>query len=197
MNDVSKLETEELLTCLHVHLYHPDQASRPLFHSLPINTPYTMDAEDPLRLGRDGQACTFVINDTCVSRKQLSIQAYRKTGSSNFSFMIQNMSQRGKLMIGGSELKYLERTDVDDKVLLRFGRYELLIFQEPGDSLIKYEVLFQTCCTPPSQEMGIDVPCRQPILDTAGSWNNIQNGGPASQDPLESDETIAVFQAGF
>lgn len=152
-----------------------------------------MDAEDPLRLGRDGQACTFVLNDTCVSRKQLSIQAYKKAGSPCLSFMIQNISQRGKLMVGGSELRYLERAEMDDKALLRFGRYELLIFQEPGESQTKFEVLFQTCNTPPSQEMGVDVPCREPILESGGLWGNFQNGEHASQYPLESDETILVI----
>ncbi|KAI7813925.1 TRAF-interacting protein with FHA domain-containing protein A [Triplophysa rosa] len=186
------IETEELLTCLHVNLFHPDQASHPLFHSLPLNNPHTMDAEDPLRLGRDGQACTFVLNDTCVSRKQLSIQAYKKAGSTCLSFFIQNMSQKGKLVVGGSELRYLERAELDDKVLLRFGRYELLIFQELGESQTKFDVLFQTCNTPPSQEMGVDVPCRQPIMVSSGLWRNFQNGEPTSQDPLESDETILV-----
>lgn len=192
LKKMNGIETEELLTCLHVHLFHPEQASRPLFHSLPLNKPHAMDAEDPLRLGRDGQACTFVLNDTCVSRKQLSIQAYKKVGSSCLSFMIQNMSQRGKVMVGGSELKYLERADLDDKALLRFGRYELLIFQEAGESQTKFEVLFQTCNTSPSQEMAVDVPCRQPILESGGLWRNFQNGELTSQDPLESDETILV-----
>lgn len=186
------IETEELLTCLHIHLYHPGQASHPLFHSLPLNNPHAMEAEDPLRLGRDGQACTFVLNDTCVSRKQLSIQAYKKAGSPYLSFMIQNMSQKGKLVLGGSELRYLERAELDDKVLLRFGRYELLIFQEPGESQTKFEVLFQTCNAPPSQEMGVDVPCRQPIMDSGGLWRNFQNGEHTSHGPLESDETILV-----
>ncbi|XP_077084074.1 TRAF-interacting protein with FHA domain-containing protein A [Siphateles boraxobius] len=192
MNINSKLETEELLTCLHIHIYHPNQASRPLFQNLPLNQPYHMDAEDPLRLGRDGQTCIFVLNDTSVSRKQLSIQAYRKAGSPFLSFIIQNMSQKVKLVVGGSELRYLERAELDDKVLLRFGRYELLIWQEPGDSEHKYEVLFETCNTPPSQELGIDVPCNPPVMDTGLPLRSSENGGPASQEPLESDETVIL-----
>lgn len=192
MNRNSKLETEELLTCLHIHLYHPNQASCPLFQNLPLNQPHEMDAEDPLRLGRDGQTCIFVLNDTSVSRKQLSIQAYRKAGSIFLSFMIQNMSQKVKLVVGGSELRYLERAELDDKVLLRFGRYELLIWQEPGDSMNKFEVLFETCNTPPSQDLGIDVPCKLPVMDTGMPWRNLENGAPASQEPLESDETVVL-----
>ncbi|XP_051992664.1 TRAF-interacting protein with FHA domain-containing protein A-like [Xyrauchen texanus] len=192
MNEISKLETEELLTCLHIQLFHPDQAGRPIFHKLPLNHPHKMDAEDPLRFGRDGQTCTFVLNDTCVSRKQFSIQAYRKVGNPSLSFMIQNMSQKGKLMVSGSELRHLERAELDDKALLRFGRYELLIWQEPGESQSKFEVLFETCIRPPSQEMGIDVPCSPAILDTGAEWRNFQNGAPLSHEPLESDETIIV-----
>ncbi|RXN38535.1 TRAF-interacting with FHA domain-containing A-like protein [Labeo rohita] len=151
-----------------------------------------MDAEDPLRLGRDGQTCIFVLNDTSVSRKQLSIQAYRKAGSQFLSFMIQNMSHKVKLVVGGSELRYLERAELDDKVLCRFGRYELLIWQEPGESENKFEVLFETCNTPPSQELGIDVPCKPPVMDTGLSWRNFENGAPVSQEPLESDETVVL-----
>ncbi len=192
MNDNSKLETEELRTCLHILLFHPNQASCPLFHNLPLDQPYKMDAEDPLRLGRDGQTCIFALNDTSVSRKQLSIQAYKKAGSPFLSFMIQNMSQKVKLMVGGSELRYLERAELDDKVLCRFGRYELLIWQEPGDSENKFEVLFETCNAPPSQESGIDVPCNPPVMDTGMPWRNFENGAPASQEPLESDETVVL-----
>lgn len=192
MGDISKLETQELLTCLHVQLFHPNQANRPLFHNLPLNEPYEMDAEDPLRLGRDGETCPFVLNDTTVSRKQLSVQAYRKPNSSILSFTIQNLSQKVNLMVGSSELKHLERAELNDKVLLRFGRYELLIWQEPGDSKNKFEILFETCNTSPSQEMGIGVPCRQPVMDSGLPWRNSENGGPTSQEPLESDETIFV-----
>ncbi|XP_016425771.1 TRAF-interacting protein with FHA domain-containing protein A-like [Sinocyclocheilus rhinocerous] len=192
MNDYSKLETEELLACLHIHLFHPNQTICPLFHNLPLNQPYKMHAEDQVRLGRDGQTCVFVLNDTSVSRKQLSIQAYRKAGSPFLSFMIQNMSQKVKLMVGGSELRYLERAELDDKVLCRFGRYELLIWQEPGDSENKFEVLFEICNTPPSQELGIDVPCKPPVMDTGVPWRSFENGAPASQEPLESDETVVL-----
>lgn len=95
-------------------------------------------------------------------------------------------------MVGGSELRYLERAELDDKVLLRFGRYELLIWQEQGDSEHKYEVLFETCNTPPSQELGIDVSCNQPVMDTGLPLRSFENGGPASQEPLESDETVIL-----
>ncbi|KTG40395.1 hypothetical protein cypCar_00038347 [Cyprinus carpio] len=192
MNDNSKLETEELLTCLHVHLFHPNQAISPLFHNLPLNQPYKMNAEDQVRLGRDGQTCVFVLNDTSVSRKQLTIQAYRKAGSPFLSFVIQNISQKVKLMVGGSELRYLERAELDDKVLCRFGRYELLIWQEPGESENKFEVLFEICNKPPSQESGIDVPCKPPVMDTGVPWRSFENGAPASQEPLESDETVVL-----
>ncbi|TRY66642.1 hypothetical protein DNTS_007983 [Danionella cerebrum] len=192
MNDISKLETEELLTCLHLNLYHPEQASRPLFHDLPLNEPFEMEAEDPLRLGRDGQTCTFVIPDSSVSRKQISIQAFKKPNSGVLNFCIQNMSQKANLIVAGSELKHLERVELNDKMFLRFGRYEMLIWQEPGDSQNKFEVLFETCNTPPSQELGIDGPCNRPVMDSGAPWRSFENGQPTSQEPLESDETAIL-----
>lgn len=95
-------------------------------------------------------------------------------------------------MVSGSELRYLERAELDEKVLCRFGRYELLIWQEPGDSENKFEVLFETCNAPPSQELGIDVPCKSPVMDTGVPWRNFEDRSPASQEPLESDETLVL-----
>lgn len=95
-------------------------------------------------------------------------------------------------MVGGFELRYLERAELDDKVLLRFGRYELLIWQERGDSEHKFEVLFETCNTPPSQELGMDVPCNPPVMDTGSPWRSFENRGPTSPEPLESDETVVL-----
>lgn len=182
--------TEESLTCLHVQLYHPDQSTHPLYSLLRLNQPYKVCADDPIRLGRDGQACSFVLNDTRVSRKQFSIQAYRKAGSPDLRFTVQNMSQKGKILVNGYELGHLERTDLEEKALLRFGKYELLIWQEHGEALESFEVLFEKLNVSPSREMGIDLPCRIAVMDTG--LRNYQYGAPLSQEPLESDETVHI-----
>lgn len=182
--------TEENLTCLHVQLYHPDQSTHPLYSHLRLNQAYKISAEDPIRLGRDGQACTFALNDTRVSRKQFSIQAYRKPGSSDLRFTVQNMSLRGKVLVNGYELGHLERADLEEKALLRFGKYEVLIWQEHGEAQDSFEVLFEKLNVSPSREMGIDVPCRIAVMDTG--LRNYQCGAPLSQEPLESDETLHI-----
>ncbi|XP_026882262.1 TRAF-interacting protein with FHA domain-containing protein A [Electrophorus electricus] len=182
------MTTEETLTCLHVQLYHPDQGTQPLYNLLRLSHPQKMNAEDPIRLGRDGQTCTFVLNDIRVSRKQISICAYRKPGSTEMRFTIQNISQKCKILISGSELGYLERADLDDKALLRFGRYELLIWREPGEAQDCFEVLFEKQNIPPSRELGVDVPCRLAVLDTG--VRNYHSGSLDSQEPQESDETL-------
>ncbi|XP_062849395.1 TRAF-interacting protein with FHA domain-containing protein A [Trichomycterus rosablanca] len=184
------MPTEEILTCLHIQLYHPDQAMQPLYSLLNLNYPYKISAEDPIRLGRDGQMCNFLLNDTHVSRKQVSFHAYRKAGSRDMRFSVQNMSQRGKVSVSGVELGHLERADLEDKALLRFGKYELLIWRDLGEAQECFEVVFEKLNIPPSREMGIDVPCRLAVMDT--SVRNYQNGPPLSQEPLESDETLYV-----
>ncbi|KAI4896804.1 hypothetical protein NFI96_008134 [Prochilodus magdalenae] len=157
MNVSQTMTTEETLTCLHICLYHPDQATQPLYNLLPLSRLHKMSAEDPVRLGRDAQTCTFVLNDARVSRKQISFQAYRKAGSADMHFTVQNLSQKGKVVVNGRELGHLERADLEDKALLRFSRYELLILREPGESLDSFEVLFEKQNIPPSREMGMDV----------------------------------------
>ncbi|KAL7880458.1 hypothetical protein SRHO_G00027120 [Serrasalmus rhombeus] len=188
MNVCQTMTTEETLTCLHIYLYHPEQASQPLYNLLPMNRLHKMNAEESVRLGRDGQTCAFVLNDARVSRKQISFQAYRKSGSADLRFTVQNISQKGKVVVNGCELGHLERVDLEDKALLRFGRYELLILREPGESQDSFEVLFEKQNIPPSREMGMDVSFRSAVMDTG--MRSYQNGGPVSQEPLEFDETM-------
>ncbi|GAA6109552.1 TRAF-interacting protein with FHA domain-containing protein A [Tachysurus ichikawai] len=191
MQSVSQtMVTEENLTCLHVQMYHPDQSVQPLYSLLRMNQPYKINGEDPIRIGRDGQSCSFVLNDTRVSRKQLSIQAYRKPGSVDLRFTVQNMSLKGKIIVNGHELGHLERTDLEEKALLRFGRYELLIWKESGEAQDSFEVLFEKLNVSPSREMGIDSPCRIAVMDTGIRIH--QNVEPLSPEPLESDENLYI-----
>ncbi|XP_030635125.1 TRAF-interacting protein with FHA domain-containing protein A [Chanos chanos] len=182
------VETEELNTCLYIELYNPDQASQPLYAFLPLNRRQTHEAEDPLRFGRDGAACTFGLNDPRVSRKQFSVQAYRLPGSPRMLFALQNMSQKSRMTVGGKQLGYLERVELDDKALVRFGKYELLLRVEPGDGQARFEVLLQTRHTPLSREMGVDVQCRQPVMD-AGIISPHQDKETLTREPSESDDT--------
>ncbi|KAJ8337788.1 hypothetical protein SKAU_G00367540 [Synaphobranchus kaupii] len=154
MQPSQQAETEEYLTCLHVQLYHPLQADGHLYHLMPLNQRQKHPAEDPLRLGRDEETCTFALADRRVSRKQLAIQAFRSGGSSELLFQVQNLSQRGFMSVNGAKLEYLHWVELPGKALLRFGEYQLLICQEPGEAESCFEVEFRVSRGPPCQESG-------------------------------------------
>ncbi|XP_012686237.2 si:ch211-15b10.6 [Clupea harengus] len=178
-------ETDELLTCLRVQLYHPE--ARSVFDSLPMNLRHKQEAEDPMRLGRAAEACPFILNDTRVSRKQLALQAFRAPGSTEMRFNVQNLSRKAPVQVNGIELGHLVGAELPDKALIRFGRYELLVLREPGDSETHFEVLFECRSVPPSQEMGLGVPSSVAVMDSGDatlSWRDPSN------EPSESDENL-------
>lgn len=189
MNVSQTVETEEdLLTCLHIKFYHPQQSCKGLYGLLPLGTRSKLSADDPLRLGRDAQTCTFALADLRVSRKQLAIHAFRTPQSPDMLFSIQNLSQRGRLSVNGSSLGYLERTDLPDKALIRFGEYEILIIRESGEAKASFEVEFEVLTVPPSRETCTCVPSMTPVMDTCAM--NSFPGELSELGPLETDETV-------
>ncbi|XP_053199314.1 TRAF-interacting protein with FHA domain-containing protein A [Scomber japonicus] len=195
MTTVSQtMETEEdFLTCLHIKLYHPKQASQGFYTLLPLGEKCKHSAEDPLRLGRDAQVCTYALADPRVSRKHLALFAYRTPQSPDILFTIQNLTQRGRLSVNGSVLNYLERMDLPDKALIRFGEYEMLIIRESGEAKGSFEVEFEVLAVPPSRETCMYVPNTTPVMDTG---SHVMNDVPAelrSQTPLETDETLICY----
>lgn len=185
MNVSQTMETEEdLLTCLHIKLYHPQQSCKGLYGLLPLGNRRRHSADDPFRLGRDDKACTFGLVDIRVSRKQLALYAYRTPGNQDMLFTIQNLSQRGQLSVNSSTLGYLERMDLPDKALIRFGEYEMLIIREPGEAKGSFEVEFEVLAVPPSRETCMFVPTMTSVMDSTF---------PAelrAHVPLETDETL-------
>uniref|UniRef100_A0A3Q4G2V7 TRAF interacting protein with forkhead associated domain n=1 Tax=Neolamprologus brichardi TaxID=32507 RepID=A0A3Q4G2V7_NEOBR len=103
------------LPCLQIKLYHPQQSCKGFYGHLPLGTRRRHTADDPLRLGRDTEACAYILLDPRVSHKQLALYAYHIPQSSEMLFTIQNLSQRGKLSVNTSALGYLERMDLPDK----------------------------------------------------------------------------------
>ncbi|XP_018529749.1 TRAF-interacting protein with FHA domain-containing protein A [Lates calcarifer] len=191
MNVSQTMETEEdLLTCLHIKLYHPQQSSRGLYGLLPLGKRSRHSADDPLRLGRDAQACTYSLGDPRVSRKQLVLFAYRTPQSPDMLFTIQNLSQRGQLPVNSSALDYLERMDLPDKALIRFGEYEMLIIRESGEAKGSFEVEFEVLAVPPSRETCTCVPSMIPVMDTGSCVTNGFPGELRAIGPLENDETL-------
>lgn len=192
MSNVSgTMETEEdLLTCLHIKLYHPLQTSKGLFRMLPLETRSTHSAEDSLRMGRDAQACTFALADTRVSRRQLALHAYRTPQSPDMLFTIQNLSQRGQVSVNGSVLDYLEKMDLPDKALIRFGQYEMLIVRESGEAKGSFEVELEVLAVSPSREMCMCAPSMKPVMDTGSCVTNTSPAELRELGPLETDETL-------
>uniref|UniRef100_A0A1A7WVE9 TRAF-interacting protein with FHA domain-containing protein A n=1 Tax=Iconisemion striatum TaxID=60296 RepID=A0A1A7WVE9_9TELE len=167
------METEEdLLTCLHIKFYHPQQLSKGLYDLLPVGSRRRHSVDDPLRLGRDTQSCSYSLIDPRVSRKQLALFAYHLPHNPDLLFFIQNLSQRGRLCVNGSALGFLERMDLPDKALIRFGEYEMLILRESGEAKASFEVDFDVLTVPPSRETCTSVPSSTPVMDT-GLMNHI------------------------
>lgn len=185
------METEEdLLSCLQIKLYHPQQSCRPLYGLLPLGQRSRHSADDPLRLGRDAQSCTFSLVDPRVSRKQLALLAYRTPHSPDMLFTIQNLSQRGRLSVNSQALGYLERVDLPDKALIRFGEYEMLIIRESGEAKASFEVEFEVLAVPPSRETCMCEPSLTPVMDTGSRVMNSYPFELRAVGPLESDETL-------
>ncbi|KAJ3585157.1 hypothetical protein NHX12_013878 [Muraenolepis orangiensis] len=192
--DVSQtLETEEdQLTCLFIGLHHPQQGAQGMFRLLPLGPGagrQVHPADEPLRFGRDQQACAFALADPRVSRKQLSVQAFRSPRDPYLRFSVQSLSQKGRVTVDGVSLVYLERRDVGDAALVRFGDYEMLIRVEQGEAQASFEVLFDVLETRPSGAAAavVTAPSMVPIMETGLSDTpaNLRSLGP-----MESDETL-------
>ncbi|CAL8377350.1 TRAF-interacting protein with FHA domain-containing protein A [Gadus morhua] len=199
--DVSQtLETEEdQLTCLHISLYHPQQGAKGMFRLLPLGPGaghHAHPADEPLRFGRDQQACIFALADPRVSRKQLSVQAFRTPRSPHLQFSVQSLSQRGRVSVDGVSLVYLERLDVGSTALVKFGDYEMLIRVERGEAVASFEVLFDVREARPSRAGQAEAgPSIAPVMETGWSerpadLRSHEQGPMERQGPMESDETL-------
>ncbi|CAL9694500.1 unnamed protein product [Knipowitschia caucasica] len=182
------LETEEdFLTCLQIKLFHPQQRSGGMFGLLPLGRRLKQDADDPLRLGRDGMSCALALVDLKASRKQLSLQAYHTPQKQDMYFSIQNLSKKGRLIVNGVALEYLEKLDLPDKALVRFGEYEMLLVREAGEAKGSFEVELNVLDRSPFTETCVCIPVKTPVLDTCSGYMD----GLCSHEPLELDETMS------
>lgn len=188
MQPSHKAETEEYLTCLHVQLHHPQRPTEGVYRLMPLNRRQKLPAEDPLRLGRNEDTCTFALADRRVSRKQLSIQAFRSSRSSELLFQVQNLSQRGSMSVNGAKLEYLHWAELPGKALVCFGEHQLLICQEPGEGQSQFEVEFRVSRHPLIQESGAGVPCGVPVMERGVELPLSSSLSP--QTPLETDEEM-------
>ncbi|XP_054656275.1 TRAF-interacting protein with FHA domain-containing protein A [Dunckerocampus dactyliophorus] len=181
------METEEdLLTCLHIKFYHPQQNTKGFYSLLHLGNRSKHCADEPLRLGRDTQVCNFSLVDRRVSRKQLALHAYRTPQSQDMLFTLQNLSQVAKVYVNSLALDFLERVDLPNKALVRFGQYEILIVREAGEAKGSFEVELDVLPAPPSRETCACQPSTVPVMDTGSQLIP----KPEIQDPLETDETL-------
>ncbi|XP_028330464.1 TRAF-interacting protein with FHA domain-containing protein A [Gouania willdenowi] len=193
MNVSQTMETEEdLLTCLQIKMFHPQQSSKDVYRLIPLGSRSRHSADDPLRLGRDGQTSSYILQDLKVSRKQLSLQAYRTPHNPDLLFTIQNLSQRSRLTVSNKTLGYLEKMDLPQNALVEFGEYVMVITREPGEAKATFEVEFQVLLMPPSREVSTFVERTKPVMETGLCSNGFAvemkwNG------PLETDETLPCF----
>lgn len=183
------METEEdLLPCVRIKIYHPQQGSRAPYRGLPLGTRRRHPADEPLRMGRDERACALTLADPRVSRKQLSVQAYRDPGARDLLFSVQNLSRRVRLHVNSSDLDYLERTQLPEEALVRFGEYQMLVVREAGEAEGSFEVEVEALPESPAGWRGACVCAGAPVAETGTSWDpEGPSGGPG---PLETDETL-------
>ncbi|XP_077598309.1 TRAF-interacting protein with FHA domain-containing protein A [Stigmatopora nigra] len=190
--DVSQnLETEEdLLTCLRIWFYHPQQHRKGPYSFLSLGHPLKHPADEPLRIGRDAQSCTFALADPRVSRKQVALQAFRLPGTSEMVFSLQNLSRTVKVTVNGSELDFLERMDLPGKALVRFSDYEMLIVREAGEAKQSFEIVLDVLTVPPSQETSNWKPSTLDMVDSG-----TQEIQPIeAKVPSESDERYSSLE---
>ncbi|MBN3310762.1 TRAF-interacting protein with FHA domain-containing protein A [Amia ocellicauda] len=183
-------ETEELLTCLRIQIYHPQQSSKDVCRHLTLYKKQKHALEVMLQFGRDAKVCDFSLYDSRVSRRQFAIEAFRPFNSSELAFEIKNLSKKGKMAVNGLELDYLNKVDLPDKALVRFSEFQLMFFTEPGDSNQGFDILFEQAPGPLCQEVG-DAEYPVPVTDTGFDYV-----APVRQfslqGPLENDERMLL-----
>ncbi|XP_030048385.1 TRAF-interacting protein with FHA domain-containing protein A isoform X2 [Microcaecilia unicolor] len=189
MSSFEETETEETVHCLHMKIYHPFQAEKQVFRSIPLFKKDRYKTDEMVKFGRDNSSCKYVLLDNRVSRIQFALQLFRHRDSSELCFEIKNLSRRTKLLVDNMELDYLNKTELPYKCILRFGDYQILVEREGGESLDYFEICFELAARSLLQEM-LYVPCLQPIPengyvkpDTSLPWSS------NTLTPIEVDES--------
>lgn len=100
------------------------------------------------------------------------------------------------MSVNTSALGYLERMDLPDKALIRFGEYEILIIRESGEAMANFEVEFEVLAVPPSRETSTSLWKEQtsmslpPVMETCSDSRISLSAKDSSFGPQESDETL-------
>eukprot|EP00062_Callorhinchus_milii_P012075 gi/632958712/ref/XP_007895196.1/ PREDICTED: TRAF-interacting protein with FHA domain-containing protein A [Callorhinchus milii] len=178
-------ETEETITCLNIHIYHPQPT---VFQSLTLDKKLKFRTDEVLKFGRDSNICNFPLIDKRASRIQFSIQAVRFLESTELCFEIKNLSLKTKISVDFAILNHLNKVELLRRGLLRFGEYQLCLEKEDGESREQFEILFKLSLVPLYPErvvesLNISVP-ESGILNNGGITSSLSS----LAIPVEMDE---------
>ncbi|XP_062902444.1 TRAF-interacting protein with FHA domain-containing protein A [Mobula hypostoma] len=179
-------ETEETITCLHIRVYHP-QAS--VFRSLNFNEKQKHRGEESIKFGRDSKVCQFPLLDKRASRIQFVLQSFRHADSSELCFEIKNASLRTLLSVNGIALDHLNRIDLPNKCILRFGEFQFYLEKESGEDKEHFEVKFNLSLVPFCQEGTVET-LSHPV--TESGVLNVPVTLHQSQSAVETDENELI-----
>ncbi|XP_054573042.1 TRAF-interacting protein with FHA domain-containing protein A isoform X1 [Eptesicus fuscus] len=182
MSSFEDADTEETVTSLRVTVYHPGQMQNGIFQSIRFSNPEKLPSSEVVKFGRNSTICRYTFQDKQVSRVQFSLQLFKKFHSSVLSFEIKNMSRRTSLLVGSTELGYLNKVELPYRCMVRFGECQLLVEKEDGESLEFFETLFVMSPRPLLQEHAWPAGKPTPELCRSPSWCT------QSACPTETDE---------
>ncbi|KAJ1217399.1 hypothetical protein NDU88_004993 [Pleurodeles waltl] len=183
MASFEETETEEKLTCIRMKVYHPYHAEKQVFRSISFFRNKKHKTDEVITFGRDIKTCSYVLWDARASRVQFALQVFRYSNSSEISFEIKNMSRKTTLFVDNVDLNYLNKRELPSKCMIRFGDFQFLVEQEPGDSVEYFDTYFELTPTSPLQEILI-TPSLQPIPE-----QGIMTYGPMSSFHFSRAET--------
>lgn len=152
MSNFEDADTEETVTCLQMTLYHPGHQQSGIFQSIRFFNREKHHTSEVVKFGRNSNTCHYTFQDKQVSRVQFSLQLFRKFDSPVVSFEIKNMSKKTNLIVDNRELGYLNKMDLPDRCMIRFGNYQFLVEKEDGQSLEFFEIQFFLSKRPLLQE---------------------------------------------
>lgn len=176
-NPFETTETEETVTCLCITVYHPEQDKKQVFRTLKFCQQQQLRADELVKFGRDPNFCLFNFVDGRVSRIQFALHFFKHFNSTEFGFELKNLSKKVKLIVEHAELAYLNKVDLPETCLVRFGDYEMLMQKQGGQSENYFEIRFELAKTPLWQEKKVSL--RQPIPESGILYND---------SPTEIDE---------
>ncbi|XP_067847084.1 TRAF-interacting protein with FHA domain-containing protein A [Heptranchias perlo] len=178
-------DTEETVTCLHIHVYHPQPG---VFKSLNCTEKQKYRAEELVKFGRDSKVCHFPLIDKRASRIQFAIQAFRHNESSELCFEIKNTSSKTKLYVKNAILDHLNKIDLPRKCILHFGEYQFYLEKENGEAREHFEIIFKLSLVPFCQDAEVET-LTHPVPE-CGILKTVKVPVPQHpfQNPVETDE---------